>query len=154
MCQIRREQTIGGPTLGLFKPFKITRLKITPTSSDWTPKQKTILNQNSFGFQNAPKEALQKIPFEFTYQFRCDDADCNGHEMDCTDWEMSEAYRDWSKKYGAEWKVKFLQTFERDMISRYDTHFYVGTLHQHPKNWQIVGLFYPPRKNMDDLFDV
>ena len=26
-----------------------------------------------------------------------------------------------------------------------DTHFYVGTIHQHPGEWIVVGLFYPPK---------
>jgi hypothetical protein len=29
---------------------------------------------------------------------------------------------------------------------------YVGTVHQHPDAWIIVGLFYPPWAEMDDLF--
>jgi hypothetical protein len=29
------------------------------------------------------------------------------------------------------------------MIEKLDTHFFVGTLHQHPNRWIIVGLFYP-----------
>jgi hypothetical protein len=31
------------------------------------------------------------------------------------------------------------------MLEKNDTHFFVGTLHQYPKNWIIVGLFYPPK---------
>ena len=42
---------------------------------------------------------------------------------------------------------------ENEMINKYDTHFYVGTVHQHPDAWIIVGLFYPPRQTMGDLFD-
>jgi hypothetical protein len=47
----------------------------------------------------------------------------------------------------------FRERFERDMIDRYDTHFMVGTVHKHPKNWIIVGLFYPPKQAIGDLFD-
>lgn len=32
------------------------------------------------------------------------------------------------------------------MIGVKDTHFYVGTIHQHPKEWIIVGLFYPMKE--------
>ena len=31
------------------------------------------------------------------------------------------------------------------MINKLDTYFYVGTVHRHPKNWIIVGLFYPTK---------
>ena len=33
-----------------------------------------------------------------------------------------------------------------EMIEKYDTHFFVGTVHQHPGSWTIVGLFYPPKR--------
>jgi hypothetical protein len=72
--------------------------------------------------------------------------------MLCTDWEMSESYRRWRNQYGTNWEAKFRQKYESEMIGKNDTHFYVGTVHQHPDAWIIVGLFYPPRPTMDDLF--
>jgi hypothetical protein len=39
------------------------------------------------------------------------------------------------------------------MITKLDTHFYVGTVHKHPTEWIIVGLFYPPRLTIVDMFD-
>jgi hypothetical protein len=38
------------------------------------------------------------------------------------------------------------------MIERFDTHFYVGTLHQYPDTWIIVGLFYPQLRKQGRLF--
>ena len=38
------------------------------------------------------------------------------------------------------------------MIQKNDTHFFVGTVHQHPGSWIIVGLFYPPKQSQRDLF--
>ncbi len=69
----------------------------------------------------------------------------------CTDWEMGQSYRSW-RRYGQEWEAKFRQRYERDMIERNDTSFYVGTVHQHPNRWIIVGLFYPPKPGGPDLF--
>ena len=51
------------------------------------------------------------------------------------------------------WEAMFLQRYERDTIEKNDTHFYVGNIHQHPDNWLIVGLFYPPMPAIGDLFD-
>jgi hypothetical protein len=70
--------------------------------------------------------------------------------MSCTDWEIGESFRRWRKEY---WESKFRQKYEDEMINKFDTHFYVGTVHKHPKEWIIVGLFYPPRQKMGDLFD-
>ena len=63
--------------------------------------------------------------------------------MSCTDWEMGQSYREWRDKYEEEWETAFRQTYEDKMMQR-DTHFYVGTVHRHPTEWIIVGLFYPP----------
>ena len=30
-----------------------------------------------------------------------------------------------------------------------DTHFYVGTILAHPKNWVIIGVFYPKKPTQD-----
>jgi hypothetical protein len=38
-------------------------------------------------------------------------------------------------------------------VTENDTHFYVGNIHQHPDNWPIVGLFYPPKQAIGDLFE-
>jgi hypothetical protein len=72
----------------------------------------------------------------------------------CTDWEIGESWRRWKKEYGDQWEEKFRQRYEKDMIENLDTHFFVGTLHQHPNRWIIIGLFYPPHSTKGaGLFD-
>lgn len=89
---------------------------------------------------------LEKIPFSFQYQFYCDDPECvNGHKLIRTDWEMGESWRKWKGAYGDQWEAKFRQRYEEEMIGKYDTHVYVGTLDKYPNVWIIVGLFYPPQ---------
>jgi len=153
MCRIQRElDERGAPTLGFFRPFEIKRLVIEPASQpDWTKEEKVILQQRGDLFQRAPEQLLEKIPLEFRYEFRCGDVDCKSHTMMCTDWEMMQAYRKWRRKYGDEWEKKFRQRFETEMIHKNQTHFFVGTLHQHPKNWIIVGLLYPPKSQAGAL---
>lgn len=153
MCQLRRERDgRGAPTLGFFRPHSIKRLLIEEVTPDWTADQLAILKQDTL-FQKAPEHTLEKIPFEFRYEFRCADAECGGHSMLCTDWEMGEAYRRWRSQYGDHWEAAFRNRFEKEMIDKFDTHFFVGTVHQFPSSWIIVGLFYPPRPLMGDLFD-
>lgn len=152
MCAIRRERDEkGAPTLGLFKPAEIIRLTIEAGSEQWTPAERRILQQDTL-FHKAPADTLEKIPFNFKYEFRCADAACKGHEMMCTDWEIGQAYRAWRQKHGDNWERPFRQKFEADMVQKYDTHFFVGTVHRHPSNWIIVGLFYPPIQTTRDLF--
>ena len=70
----------------------------------------------------------------------------------CTDWEMMQSYRKWRRDYGDGWEAAFRQKYEREMSDKFDTHFFVGNLHQYPNAWIVVGIFYPPRKT-PDLFD-
>jgi hypothetical protein len=150
-CLARERDSQGHPTLGIFRPKSISRLVITPVDTEWTSAQLGILRQGHLFVKNPAKE-LEKIPFSFRYEFRCDDDACRGHKLICTDWEMGESYRKWRDQYGGRWEEKFRQRYESEMIKKYDTHFYVGTIHGHPHVWIIVGLFYPPRSPLGEGF--
>ncbi|MHB8442628.1 MAG: hypothetical protein ACYDBM_11415 [Candidatus Tyrphobacter sp.] len=143
-CLMEKRDRDGHPTLGLFRPKSIKKLRITPVSPDWTAQQSVLINQGDL-FKKSPKRVLQKIPYGFYYHFNCDHDSCAGHQLSCTDWELGESYRKWRREYENQWEEKFRQKYEADMIGKYDTHFFVGTVHQHPRNWIICGLFYPPR---------
>jgi len=143
LCELQRiRDERGEPTLGLFKPAKIKRLKIDADTADWTPDEKKALQQMHM-FDTEPPEELEKIPFKFSYLFDCADAQCKGHQMICTDWEMSGLYRNLRQSHGDKWELPFRERYEHEMIDKYDTHFYVGTIHQHPASWIIVGVFRP-----------
>jgi hypothetical protein len=152
MCRIQGQQKQHGyPTLGIFRPHQIKRLIIESTDANWSQGELNTLRQSTL-FDKAPAQILEKIPFDFRYEFRCGDVDCRGHTMICTDWEMGQAYRSWRREYGDQWEAKFRQRFETEMIEKNETQFFVGTIHQYPNSWIIVGLFYPPKQQMDDLF--
>lgn len=154
LCCLKAERDIkGSPTLGLFRPKSIERLIIKEMEPTWTDDEQRILSQDTL-FQSGPREKLEKVPYKFTYQFTCDHHSCPGHNLSCTDWEMGAAWRKWRDEYGDEWEGKFRQKFEAEMIEKFDTHFFVGTVHGNPKSWIIVGLFYPPRLAPTPLFDL
>ena len=140
--EMRRKH--GAPTLGFFRPRRITSLEIVPEENpEWTDRELASLRQSSF-FDDSSRESLEKIPYKFYYSFECEDTNCKTHRISCYDWEMSQAYRNWHRKYGeAGWESKFRQKFEHEMLEQNDTHFYVGTTKAHPNAWIIVGLFYP-----------
>jgi hypothetical protein len=145
LCFLQKElDAKQKPTLGLFKPQKITTLRIEQTSNEWSPSQLASLSQYPL-FGNHPRTQLEKLPFDFSYEFKCEESDCKGHKLICTDWEMGWSYIKWREKYGMKWEQKFRETFETKMISANDTHFFVGTLHNYPDAWIIIGLFYPPK---------
>jgi hypothetical protein len=154
LCTIQRERdNCGSPTLGFFKPAQIVRLTIEDAEhANWTDEQMNILRQIPM-FESAPADELEKIPFDFKYQFCCSDDSCSGHHLTCFDWEMGQAYRSWRRRYGDNWEQRFRNRFENEMINKNDTHLFVGNLHQFPTSWIIVGLFYPPLPATGDLFD-
>jgi hypothetical protein len=149
-CLIGKRDKSGFPTLGVFRPGKIERLVVTPDAPNWTQSQLDILHQGHL-FLEPPKRDLEKIPFKFQYKFKCEHDECTGHTIMCTDWEMAESWRQWSRKYGNTWETHFRNRYEEEMINKYDTHFFVGTMHQHPGTWIIVGLFYPPKHQKGPL---
>jgi hypothetical protein len=57
-------------------------------------------------------------------------------------------FRKWRIQYGEQWKSKFRQRHEIEMIQKYDTHFYIGTVAKDPGNWIYRGLIlsatFPP----------
>lgn len=154
LCCLQEERDAHkSPTLGIFKPRTITKLVITPESVGWTAAQLAVLRQGHL-FVKSPTTELEKIPFSFRYEFQCDHDECKGHKLICTDWEMGQSWRQWKAKYGNGWEAKFRERYETDMILKNDTYFYVGTIHQHPHVWIIVGLFYPPKSSKGPgLFD-
>jgi hypothetical protein len=150
-CLVAERNEKGFPTLGIIKPKRIESLIVTPETPTWTPAQLAKLRQEHL-FLERPKTELEKVPFKFQYKFWCDESTCKSHTLMCSDWEMGESWRQWSAKYGDDWESKFRQRYEQEMIEKYDTHFYVGTVHLHPSAWIIVGLFYPPRSVQSALF--
>jgi len=145
LCHLVRTRKQTGATLGIFKPKEIRELIIEPEETPtWTARELAILSQESM-FDRKPFKLLEKIPFKFIYSFMCNDPGCKGHCLSCADWEAAQAYRSWRRGYGNQWEQAFRQRFEEEMIHKYDTHFYVGTMRAHPDRWIIVGLFYPPR---------
>lgn len=41
----------------------------------------------------------------------------------------------------------FVRRLREEMIERFDTYFYVGTVRQHPSAWIIVGFVLPSKTN-------
>ena len=147
LCDLeQRRQADGHPTLGFFKPQEV-KFRIEPEDNpEWTSGDLERLNQYSL-FENAPSDRLEKIPYKFRYDFRCDASVCSGHNMICTDWELGEYYLSCQREYGQGWEIEFKKKYEYEMIALNDLHFYVGTLRHYPNRWIIIGLFYPEKSS-------
>lgn len=148
MCELQaKRDSQGFPTLGIIRPKTIDSLIIEPTDAEWSSQELARLNQLSLIDDVNNLRQLEKIPYIFKYKYFCEDDNCSGHNMQCSDWEISAAYRSFTKRYGNNWEIKFHEKFEYDMLNKRDIHFYVGTIHGHPNRWIITGLFYPIKCN-------
>jgi len=89
---------------------------------------------------------LEKIPYKFSYQFTCEEPNCNGHKMMTENWEVMELYRKMKEQYGeSQGLEKVKEKFLNQICSpERDTHFFVGTVLQHG-TWIIIGTFWPPK---------
>ncbi len=144
-CQIL-EDASAKKSLGMFKPSDIafTYKKAPPADED---KRRSCYAQLSF--LDAKKEAVEKIPYDFYYHFKCSGStDCPGHKLLITDWELGQAYRDWRLRYskGEELFSKIREKWLDNMCSkRKDTHFFVGNMKRFRKQFMVLGVFYPPK---------
>ena len=134
-----------GPTLGIFKPRKIS-FKAEKTNESWDENKMAILKQ---GILIGPKtKSLEKIPFKFSYQFECNNPKCKGHNLVIIDWEIGELYRAMKKKFAYSMDLvldKMKEMWEKKMWSgERDSYLIVGT--QQPfATFMVLGVFWPPK---------
>ncbi|HLC36232.1 MAG TPA: hypothetical protein VJK05_01320 [archaeon] len=133
-------------TLGLVKPKELIDFTLTPLEEcrDWEKDLIEGTQQTLFGEYKSP---LDKIPWKFSYVFKCDDQKCNGHSLMCEDWELLESWRSWKNTYKTNellWQ-KFKQKYF-DWMKNRNLHFIIGTESRFNK-FLIIGLYYPPKKD-------
>ena len=145
MCDLQRRQATDGTSLGVFKPGSVEDFLIEPESSDWDPAKQALIDQPSLLFPT--KAGLEKIPFRFRYRYTCSTAGCRGHSQSIVDWELSQAYRLWSKQYGPKGVIDALrQKWLTEMCApERDTYFFAGNQHMHPEAFLVLGVFWPKK---------
>lgn len=148
MCKVYKDAEDRDLSLGFIKPENI--------SFGWT--KQSISNQKAreacyaqLSFFDKKKNAIEKIPFNFYYKFKCLGVpDCSGHKLSIIDWEIGQAYRDWRLKYQK--KEILLEKIQQQWLSivnttNKDVYFYVGNMKRFRKTFMVLGVFYPPKKN-------
>jgi len=146
MCWLQR-QSQKDTSLGIIKPFNIEDFCWKEVSRNWSKKQLQVLNQLSIFEKNKP---LEKIPYQFRYKFKCEDTNCQGHNMLIEDWEVMQLYRNMRDKYGEkQGLMKVKEKFLNEICSpARDTYFIVGTVLTHG-TWIIIGTFWPPKSDLE-----
>jgi hypothetical protein len=135
-------------SLGVFRPKEVHDLVVTEDEAEWKPAFLEALKQHRlWDDRKVTREPPRKVPFKFHYHFECEDSRCKGsHSMSLRDWEVGALY--WKlMDAGAtpcEAAEKVRHKFLYELCGREnDTHFFVGTVLEHPRKWLVLGLFYP-----------
>lgn len=145
--ELYNEQKVS---LGVVRPESVIDLEITPTESDWKPEWKHLYEELKL-FETRPKKTLRKIPFKFTYVFRCEDTANKPHRATITDWELGVLWLREVKRLGDENQAaesvrgKYLEEICR---ADKDTRFFMGTALPY-NTWMVLGAFWPPKLPVD-----
>ncbi|RUS94003.1 hypothetical protein DSM106972_094740 [Dulcicalothrix desertica PCC 7102] len=140
-------------SLGIIKPSSINKYYCKPTKREWAPKQQAVLDQQDLFEESVD---LEKIPYKFGYEFTSVAGE--KHKYSISDWEIMQLYRNCrnnSKANSMEEKeqeslVKVKQKLE-ELAKNNDLHFIVGNLKNHKNSFMIIGLFYPPIVQSEQL---
>jgi len=153
MCELIRQQKVSGRSLACVKPRRITRFHVEDVDPQWADRKKAIVDQ--LPLFDPVDSKLEKIPFVFRYEYLCEDTDCRGHCQSIIDWELMELYR----------KVRDLHLSRDEMVGKVrekyfdemcgagkDTHFFVGNHSLYPGSFMVLGVFWPPKSPVRELF--
>lgn len=160
--QFRSTQEIKNQkkSLGLIKPQNIKKYFCKKVEREWSEKQQAALAQLDLLDllePSNPLSDLEKIPYKFGYEFV--DEDGISHTYSISDWEIMQLYRNCrnrSKLYDLESREKeavekVRQKLEDNFMKEKDLYFIIGNLKQHPQNFMIIGLVYPPIVKFEQL---
>lgn len=145
MCELRARQKENETSLGLVVPGEVLDLTVERRDGAETSTARKFLESQGSLF--ATKDLVEVIPFNFRYKFRCDETGCNGHEMTNIDWELAEAWRKWRLTYGDDGVMdKIKDRWIGDMCAgNRETMFIAGNMHQHPRSFLVLGVWWPKR---------
>lgn len=132
-------------TLGLIKPKEIINFykKDIRECRDWEQDLINGTQKQLFGVYKSP---LDKIPYWMGYNFLCNGATCDYHNMMCEDWELMALFRNIKIQNKFDNETTFSKVRDKyfDWILQRDVYFILGT----ESRWNrflIVSIFYPPK---------
>lgn len=139
-------------SLGIVRPTEILDLKIEKVMPTWKPEWQTVLQQ--FNLFDGPPKDLKKLPYKFSYVFRCEDTGDRPHTAMVEDWELGVLFLKEVERLGTEEaaaqsvKTKYLNEI---CAKTRDTRFFMGTVFPY-NTWVVIGLFWPPVNTQNVLF--
>lgn len=145
--QIEDDYRKSGISLGMFKPKIIEDFVVEAGPNDWSVKHQQQLGQLVL-FGNQPKQ-LKKIPYKFSYKFRCNDERCTkSHKLAIFDWEIFSLYLNIKQNYPYAMD-EILQKIKDKWLNQMwnpkrDSYLIVGTQFPNP-TFIVLGVFWPSK---------
>lgn len=139
-------------SLGIVRPTEILDLQVEPVERHWKPEWESTLRQFVlFGEQPKP---LEKLPYKFSYVFRCADTGERPHSAMIEDWELGVLFRKEVDRLGGEREA--IESVKKKCLNQIchpsrDTRFFMGTVFPY-NTWVVIGVFWPPRISQPELF--
>ena len=131
-------------SIAIVKPRKIINFTWEDDAKEWEAWQIQKMSQLGLFDGNMPKP-IEKIPYKFSYEFLCEDPQCQKHKMMIADWEINALYRNMRIKYDEkEALIKVKEKFFDDLWLKRDLYLILGTTSRF-KTWIVIGVFYPPK---------
>jgi hypothetical protein len=152
-------------SLAVFKPTSISDLKCVPAKEhDWNKntiasiKARALQVDLFMGAEN-PFEVVQKVPYEFSYEFLDDEGVSS--TLQIIDWEIGALYWNCLKSSDGNEKTaceKVRLKYWDDFVLKKDTYFILGTtLKFHSRKsrnpFLIIGVF-PPKHDLQQRMDL
>jgi len=144
-------------SLATFKPVEIISAYHKPAPNrDWTEKEKAKMAQQDI-FENNEKKMLRKVPYDFCYEFK--ESQGVKSKMRVLDWGIHQLYWNCFDDSNDE-KIAVDKVLEKmNDLAKKDFHLILGTTLQYHRRkatnpFTIVGLFYPPKDEQQNIFDV
>lgn len=151
--ELQAREAADHTSLGLLKPKKIIQVHVDRFPSKerntfWTRYNAIVAQMElDLGEDHEEPKPLTPPDYKFFLRFKCDDTRCEGvHKFGILDWEIDALYFNMKQKHGEHLAVKkVVQSLEERTRDDHDTRFFLGNISTHPRNFTIVGLWYPKK---------
>ena len=145
-CEILRQQETSDLSMAAFRPAEVAFSWEKASVRDGDRRDACYAQ---LSFINPMRRALEPVPYNFRYQFRCaGELDCPGHDLPIIDWELSAAWYHWHKRdQNVDSLLAKIKHNWLDVVCspERDTLFFVGNTKRFRDVFMVGGVFFPPR---------
>jgi hypothetical protein len=141
---LKARQRREGTSMGLVKVGEVSRVWLEERGAEERrhhAEKLARLRAKLDLFDTAPAKHLAFFPFKVRIEWRCERRSgpraCPGHTAAVMDWGLGELGR----REGGQVALARMQ--ELANVDKYDLRLYMGNFKAHPRNFGVVGLWYP-----------